>query len=59
MSLIERELKLQICDILDHFLNMRQNFLQTNLLAFFKNIITKAPNNETKDDKLKENLMLA
>ena len=42
MSPIEVELKLKICDILDHFLDMRQDFLISNVLTFYKHFVVLA-----------------
>lgn len=48
---LETQLKLKICDILDFFLNLRQDFLLTNLLTFFKNSVVNGVTNETKEEK--------
>jgi inositol 1,4,5-triphosphate receptor type 1/inositol 1,4,5-triphosphate receptor type 3 len=36
---LEIKIKLTLCDIMDRFLNMRQNYLMLNILSFFKKSI--------------------
>jgi inositol 1,4,5-triphosphate receptor type 1/inositol 1,4,5-triphosphate receptor type 3 len=59
ISEAEISIKLKICDILDHFLDLRQNYLQSNILFFFKQVVVTTPYLETKEDKAREVLMLA
>ena len=55
MHPIEVGLKLKICDILDHFLDRRQDFLISNLMTFFKHFIVLGDALPEKDDnKLEE-----
>lgn len=37
---IEIKVKLKVLDIIEHFLDLRQNYLMTNLLKFFKQNIS-------------------
>ena len=44
------KIKLELCDIMDRFLDMRQNYLMENILAFFKLHIVEKEFIERKED---------
>ncbi|CAD8059333.1 unnamed protein product [Paramecium primaurelia] len=61
-SQLEIKIKLTLCDVMDRFLDMRQNYLMLNCLSFFKKqIIEKMQEGIqqiklSKDDQIQENL---
>lgn len=40
---LEIQIKLVLCDMIDRFLDMRQNYLMQNILAFFKTHMIETP----------------
>ena len=51
MALTEIQLKLKLCDMIDHFLDMRQDFLLSNFLFFFKHFIVFGESQERKEEQ--------
>ena len=49
----ERQVKLNICDILEGLLNLRHNFMMLNTLVFFKHYIVNGVHEEDNDYLLK------
>lgn len=52
----EINLKLKICDILDRFLDMRQNFMLQNAIVFFKYYVLKGDHEENNETLMKRRL---